>query len=295
MRYIYGALATLGLVGSLAVYTLSPQATPAFTLYQEDQFSDYLRYLTRFSKSYPTKEEFLQRLSLYKTAVEQIMEVNSANGNEFHLAVNKFADWTPEEYRRLLGLKKRREQLGNGAKELPTDKLPEKVDWRDQGAVNPVQNQAACGSCWTFCAVAAIEGAHKIKTGELLKLSEQQFVDCCQIGPSDGCNGGEMWGAFECAKTKPQMLEADYPYTSAQGEYGKCLYDESKGKVKVTNWWNVMDNDPLQLKTDTGVEYYIVRNSWGPDWGDQGYIKIGIEAGAGICGIQTGSVWAETE
>jgi hypothetical protein len=32
--------------------------------------------------------------------------------------------------------------------------------------------------------------------------------------------------------------------------------------------------------------YYLVRNSWGASWGDAGHVKIGIQDGAGICGIQ---------
>lgn len=31
--------------------------------------------------------------------------------------------------------------------------------------------------------------------------------------------------------------------------------------------------------------YYIVKNSWSADWGENGYVKIGIENGPGICGI----------
>jgi len=41
--------------------------------------------------------------------------------------------------------------------------------------------------------------------------------------------------------------------------------------------------------TDTdGTDYYIVKNSWGPDWGQSGYVWIGRESGAGVCGIQSG-------
>lgn len=35
-----------------------------------------------------------------------------------------------------------------------------------------------------------------------------------------------------------------------------------------------------------GTPYFIVKNSWGPLWGDNGYINIGMEDGAGVCGIQ---------
>ena len=38
--------------------------------------------------------------------------------------------------------------------------------------------------------------------------------------------------------------------------------------------------------TETDKDYYIVRNSWGKDWGEDGYVRIAAVEGVGICGIQ---------
>jgi len=93
---------------------------------------------------------------------------------------------------------------------VPTDgTLPEKWDWRSVGVgLPPARNQGACGSCWAFGTVAAVEGAIAVFDKQIVDLSEQFVIDCNHDGY--GCGGG-YW-AYDLLVSPGAAPEQQYPY-----------------------------------------------------------------------------------
>merc|ERR1712071_308644 len=135
----------------------------------------------------------------------------------YTLAMNKYGDLLHHEFVTTMNgyTDKNNTKIGNSVTFMkPANiELPVNVDWRSEGAVTPVKDQGACGSCWAFSATGALVGQHFRKTGELVSLSEQNLVDCSSRYGNAGCNGGLMDSAFEYVVANGGIdTEASYPY-----------------------------------------------------------------------------------
>lgn len=89
------------------------------------------------------------------------------------LGINKFSDWTQDEFKKINGFKPDPEMTEAKTEEFDTTNLAHSVDWRTAGAVTPIKNQGHCGSCWAFSSTGALEGAYFIQNKHLKSFSEQ--------------------------------------------------------------------------------------------------------------------------
>ena len=292
----------------------------------------YIEHLSKFNKQYLSMAEFEARLEHFAKA-DAIVEEHNAQNSTYFLRHNILSDLTEEERAQYRGKLPSENVEFRNTTSLNTDSLPSSVDWRGT-AVNSIQDQAQCGSCWAFSATCALEGAHYIATGKLEKFAEQQLVDC--DSQCYGCGGGWAYAGFVYWESTPAILKSDYAYTARDGtcKVGQVAATEtvvtgytwvtpkssSAAKAAIAQQpvsvaieadqyvfqlygGGVFDNTSCGTYLDhavalvgygseNGQDYFILRNSWGTSWGDEGYMKIAdVGDSAGICGVLSEPVW----
>jgi C1A family cysteine protease len=214
------------------------------------EFERFKHFRSLFLKDYKTIEEEVNRFRIFRENLRIIDSHNLDIGQNFTMGINQFTDLTPEEFKILYvsGLKTQVSSYGCKSFSSSASGTPSVIDWRTLDAVTSVKDQGQCGSCWTFSATGAIEGAWAISTGKLVDLSEEQLVECAtgvSYG-SHGCSGGQMEGAFKYVIEHGQCSLSAYPYTSGTGKSGAC--QKCTSVAHLSSCSDVKPNDQLSLK-----------------------------------------------
>lgn len=308
----------------------------------------FLEFINKYNKTYENHYEFNYAFFNFNENVENIncknyeIETNILNNmsnfsliyetiKPYHIqySVNKYADISPYDFDlKYKGYNNNKTNYCNNYNYLNTY-VNESLDWRDLNVVTPIKDQGYCGSCWSFSATGAMEGAWAIYSGELISLSEQQLIDCSIKYGDLACKGGIMDNAFEYTIDNGICSENDVPYLAkfsgckscekvakfdscvdvtkgnelhlkeavfhtpisvAINANSKTFQFYSSGIITPEDCNNELDHGVLLIGygEEEGKKYWLLKNSWGTGWGENGYFRLertDNEDTNGTCGI----------
>ncbi|KAK7886940.1 hypothetical protein WMY93_026561 [Mugilogobius chulae] len=245
----------LVLLSSLALAQLDARLDRHWNLWKE-----------KYQKMYNEVEEVTRRQVWEKN----LMLVNIHNLEEsmglhtYTMAMNHMGDLTKEEAVQMYANLRIPKDFKrpNSTFKAKNAVVPDSLDWREKGYVTNVKNQGSCGSCWAFSVAGAMEGHISGKQGIWMLCVERSEDSLKQavatIGPiSVGIHADSLF------------------------LYSSGIYNDPACQA-------VVDHGVLVVGygSEGGQDYWLVKNSWGVGWGENGYIRIARNAGD-MCEIAT--------
>ncbi|EAR95556.1 papain family cysteine protease (macronuclear) [Tetrahymena thermophila SB210] len=294
----------------------------------ESDFQAYNKWRSKNKRVFLNQEEETYRQLIFFENLNQIKAHQNNTEATYTVSLNKFSDYSDEEFEQIILNKHiQRFQPDIQEEQQPKENLrkavsyPDSVDWRNTGALSPVQDQGWCGSCSAFGTAGVLESFHYLRYNYMVKFSEQQLLDCARQAGFDthGCNGAFQQDYFKYAIKYGIVSAASYPYVGYQTackntsnlpkyfpQSFKFIRSNipdiksaiSQGPISVTvdasNWrsyqggiFNRCSRNPQLNHAVIAVGYdaqgnYIIKNSWGPYWGDKGYITVSAQNDCGV-------------
>merc|ERR1711957_190631 len=270
---------------------------------------EYMQYVAKFNKASNSVDEFAMRLTNFQETSDFITEQNESN--DTHVAGhNQFSDWTFAEYNAssvnwvtagAVGAVKDQGQCGSCWAFSSTGSL-EGAHFIATGELLSFSEQQLVDCAYTKYGNYACNGGlqtnayHYYEAGNKAELESVYpyagVKQTCAYNASSATAVTVSDYTDVTPNNKSQMMAALNKQPLAVAiEADKYVFQTYKsGVLSSSRCGTHLDHAVLAVGYGTdsasGLDYWLVKNSWNTVWGDQGYIKLAMNDSAGTCGVQ---------